>query len=247
MKKFIICCCLLSLSFLNTYGQRVGDAKDEASSHRNGGNRSERRGRSSSRGSVSEDIFVSIVAEIMFAVFVEAQREQLALAADDDWRISLEANVLTGVDPNNIEFFNSQTVRGNWGLFSTQFRRFDVHDVTARFTTLDWQIVQFNVVNKESFRWLFGLGLSHEVEIGQTHPEFSTEVQFSLFNQKLTPSLTYRRSDDGYPRTEYSALVAYRPFSMKRAELMINAGYVFQRLYGIPFNFPSIGLGFYLK
>lgn len=242
MMKSIICVFLLSSCFLHVSAQRLGDVKDSAKGQKNG----ERRD-GGSRGGSSNGVFIVMAADIMIRALYEAQVEQLRLAADDDWRISLEADAMAGVDVNNIEFFNSQSLRGNWGLFSSQVRRFDINDVTGRFTTVDWQIVQFNVLNREYFRWLFGVGLSHEVEVNQTHPEFATEFQFSVLDKKLTPSLTYRSSGDGYPRTEFSAMMAYRPFNTNKAELTLKAGYIFQRLYGIPFNFPSVGLGFYLK
>lgn len=192
------------------------------------------------------DLFVGIFKPLVTGVSY-AQKRQIEFASDDEWRRSIEFKVNGGIGLQRTDLFNSQAFRGNYGLFSTQVRRFNVNDVSGSFTTLDWQILQLNLINTENVRWVLGGGFSHEIEIDQSHFEWTTELYISIFNKKLVPGVQYRRSGDGYPRTEFSALTEYRPFRSKGAEFAFNLRYVYQKLYDIPFDFASVGISFYLK
>ena len=244
---------LLSFLLVTSYGQ-VREVKSRASSYKSGGSG----GSSSSSDSYSyssddgsDNFFVALIGDVIFGSiyhgFSQAQFYQLNNANEEDWRISLEIKVNGGVNFSDVEFFDSQTIRGNWGLFSTQVRRFNVNDVSGAFTTIDWQIVQFNLINREKVRWTMGMGISHETQMNQTHFEWATEFQVSLFDNKWMPYVTYRKSGDGYPRTEFSGMLEFRPFRDRINEFSFRAGYVHQKLYDIPFHFPTIGVGFWLK
>lgn len=178
--------------------------------------------------------------------FSSAQHYQLNNAWEEDWRISAEFKLSGGVNFGTVNYFDQQMIRGNYGLFSTQVRRMNVNDVSGGFTTIDWQILQLNLINRSSVRWVLGGGISHEVEVDQTHFEYATELYISV-NKMFMPFLTYRKSGDGYPREEFTANLEIRPFRDQINEFSFSAGYLYQRLYGIDFHFPSLGVGFYLK
>lgn len=197
------------------------------------------------------NFFADLFGEILFGTiyhgFSTAQFYQLNNSDEEDWRTSLELKANGGVNFSSVDFFDSQLIRGNWGLFSTEVRRFNVNDVSGAFTTIDWQILQFNLINREKVRWVIGMGISHETQINQTHFEWKTEFQVSLFNNKWMPYFIYRQSEDGYPRTEFSGMLEYRPYRDRIKEFSFRAGYVHQKLYDVPFHFPTVGIGFWLK
>lgn len=240
------------LSFLLAQSQ-IRDVKSRATSYKNNKSSSSERSSSSSWSSSSNDtgslflldMFTGLL-DVTFSGIFHAQQNQLLNKDIEDWRTGVEFGINGGLNFNEVNFFNSQSIRGNYGLFSTQFRRFDVNDVSGSFTTLDWQILQLNLINQEKVRWVIGSGISHETEIDQTHFEFATEFSFSIGN-KIKPTFGYRRSGDGYPRKEFSSFLTYRPFYDKKAEVNFSVGYVHQRLYDIPFNLVGIGVGLILK
>ena len=239
--------------FLMSYfgAAQVREVKSRASSYKSSSSSSSSSNDYSSSDSDSDDFF--FLFDLMFDMFSPlvrgigvAQSRQLEYAYEENWRTGFEFKLNGGTNFAQPDLFNSQTIRGNYGLFSTQIRRFNLNDVSGSFNTIDWQVVQLNLINLEKVRWILGAGFSHEVEIDQEHFEWSTEFHVSI-NQRFVPMIAYRRSGDGYPRREFSAMLEYRPFRDKPAEFAFNVGYLHQKVYDIPFNFTSVGVSFYLK
>ena len=230
---------------------QVRDVKSRASDYKsNKSSSSSESSYSYSSGGGDGNFFVALFSDVLFGSIINgfsaAQHAQLNNADVEDWRTSLEVGVSGGLDFGEVEFFDRQMIRGNWGLFSTQLRRFNVNDVSGAFTTIDWQIVQFNLINLEKVRWVFGLGISHETQVDQTHFEWASEFYVTIKN-KFTPFVTYRQSEDGYPRREFTGMLEFRPFRKRAAEFSFVGGYVHQKLYDIGFNFASAGVMFRLK
>ncbi len=176
-----------------------------------------------------------------------AQQHQLSNSNEEKWRTGMELKLDGGINFSEAEFFDSQMIRGNYGLFSTQLRRINVNDVSGAFTTIDWQILQLNLINKENIRWIIGGGVSHEYQVDQSHFEWTTEFYASFYENKFMPFVAYRKSDSGYPREEFSTRLEYRPFRANRSEFAFGAGYVHQKLYDVRFDFVTVGVSFYLK
>ncbi len=192
------------------------------------------------------DLFVGMMRPMVKGIHL-AQQAQLQNSPTELWRTGLELKLDGGINFSEAEFFDSQMIRGNYGLFSTQLRRFNVNDVSGAFTTIDWQVVQLNLINTERVRWLFGGGVSHEYQVDQSHFEWGTEFYASFYQNKLMPSVSYRKSGDGYPREEFSTQLEYRPFRDRSSEFAFRSGYVHQMLYDVRFDFFSMGMSFYLK
>lgn len=227
---------------------QVREVKSRAASYKSS-NSSSSESSSSYSGDVDwflVELFADLFTEVIFGSFSAAQYGQLQNADVEDWRVSAEFKAFGGVNFGNVTYFDRQMIRGNWGLFSTQLRRMNVNDVSGGFTTIDWQILQLNLINLKNVRWVLGAGISHETDMDQTHFEFATELYVSVLD-RFMPYLTYRASGDKYPREEFSGMLEYRPFRAKNTEIAFNGGYLYQRLYGIDFHFPSVGVVLYLK
>ena len=241
----------LSLVLLSISQAQIREVKSKASAYKSSTNSSETWNNSNSSSNAGSTIIFELIEHLIVNpivyVFEVEQKDQIDRNNTENWVVSAELNLRAGTNLSQVGYFDSQSIRGNYGLFSSEIRRINLKDVGGSFTTFDWQIMQFNLFNEENFRWLFGLGFSHELDIDQTHAEFATEMNFSLFGSKIMPALTYRISGDGYPRKEFSSMLSYRPFRSKKNEIAFQAGYTYQSLYDIAFKFASFGLCLYLK
>ncbi len=209
---------LFSTSYFSVQAQ-VGKAKERARESKSDSRSSNSSGifgsSSSDNGSTTgNDLLIQIAGDFILlplkALYL-GQADQLYFAHVDDWRISFEGRIPVGYDPlQNVTLLQPQ-VRGNWGLFSTQFRYNRIFDNTGVLSTFDWQIIQFNFINHEFVRWVVGMGFSKEIEIDQTHFEGSSSLTIFLANRVWAPTLEYRISGNGTPRQEFSALVNYQP------------------------------------
>lgn len=237
---------------------QVGKAKENARSYKSGSSSSSgNSGNSSSGGSswdsgssFGDDLFISLAGELIilpFKALYLGQADQLLLARDDDWRISFEGRMLGGYDPfQNVTLVQPQ-IRGNWGLFSTQLRYNRLFDNTGVLSTWDWQIIQFNFLNHESVRWVFGLGLSHEIEFDDTYFEGSSSITVFLADRVWAPTIEYRWTGDTTPRQEFSAILDYRPNNQNNVFNTFHAGFLHQNWYGEKFNMLVAGVGFKIQ
>ncbi|MEM9324450.1 MAG: hypothetical protein AAGA85_02295 [Bacteroidota bacterium] len=239
-------------TLLIAYGQ-VGEVKERARDFKQVGRSGSSESRSSSGG--SDGFSELFIAEAAWAVLqlpieglIQGQTYQLQRRHDEPWRISLEMSVTGGFDPGKEVTLLAPTVRGNWGLFSTQLRYNRVFDQTGTLSTWDWQILQFNIANTEHVRLVGGVGFSHEVEIDQRHFEGLGELSVFLADRKFVPTAIFRWSGNGVPRKDFSALVSYRPHGHRDGPTTsFEFGYQHQNWYGIQFNFIRMGLGIILR
>jgi hypothetical protein len=250
---------LFTFSSLSCYSQ-VGKAKENARSYKSGSSSNSSSGRSSGSGggsswdssgsSFGEDFLISIMGEIIilpFKALYLGQADQLFLANVDDWRVSFEGRMLGGYGPlENVALVQPQ-IRGNWGLFSTQLRYNRIFDNTGVLSTWDWQIIQFNFINHEVIRWVFGLGLSHEIEFDDTYFEGSSSFTVFLADRVWAPTVEYRWTGDTTPRQEFSAILDYRPRNQNNVFNTFHAGFLHQNWYGEKFNMLVAGVGFKIQ
>lgn len=244
---FIVFCCTVFIA-----QAQVGKAKENAREYKSGSSGSRSSG--SSEGGSSSDAGSEIIAiigweivQLPFKAMYLGQADQLLKARTEDWRISFEGRMLGGYDVFRDVTLIQPNVRGNWGLFSTQLRYNRIFDDTGVLSTWDWQVVQFNLVNNQDVRIIFGMGLSHEIEIDQTHFEGSTSFTLFLNDRVWAPTLEYRWSGDGIPRREFSAILDYRPRNENNIFNNFFVGYVHQNWYRVPFDMISAGVGFKIQ
>ena len=243
----------MALLLLTTVFGQVGEVKERARNFKSGDSSgSSDSWSSSSGGDGAADVFFVEAALFLLRIPIEGmirgQEYQLNLRHDEPWRVSFETHVLGGFDPSEQVTLLAPTVRGNWGLFSTQVRYNRIFDLTGTLSTWDWQVLQFNFVNNESVRLVGGLGLSHEVEINQTHFEGLGELSVFALERRLVPTVIYRWSGNGRPRKDFSALVEYRPRGHLDGPMAsFQLGYQHQNWYGVQFNFVRAGIGIILR
>ena len=117
------------------------------------------------------------------------------------------------IQPSQYYLFNPR-IRGNWGLFSTDFRiNYLIQETTSGtsdLSSLDWQILQLNILTTRNVIGRVGGGFMQE-NFGGRKSFF--ESSFGLFVQsnskKIGASIEYRVAQDYdtgvNPRREFSA------------------------------------------
>ncbi|SNT35561.1 hypothetical protein SAMN05421640_3499 [Ekhidna lutea] len=236
----------LSVSQVREVRSRANAFKNSSSSYSSNSNSSDYSYSSDdSEGSLFLiDLFIGMMRPMVQGVSL-AQQAQLENIQEERWRAGLDLKLNGGINFKEAEFFDTQMLRANYGLFSTQLRRFNLNDVSGDFTTIDWQILQLNLINTENLRWVVGGGVSNEYQTSQSHFEWTTDLY--VMTNRFMPYITYRKSGDGYPREEFSVQMEYRPFKEKNEEFAFGAGYVHQMNYDVRFDFVTVGVSFYLK
>ena len=185
--------------------------------------------------------------EIPFQGIVAIHDHQINNNRGENWNAKLEVAVSGGINYNKIAYTNQQMLRFTHGIYSFQVRRTDLSDITGDFDTYDFQFLQLNLFNNDYFRWLVGFGVSYEPASRNQLAEWTTELQLRLFDSRIVPQAAFRVSDNGYPRTEFSSYLEYRPFRDRKFELSMFGGYEYRDMYGLPFKFVNAGLKFYIK
>ncbi len=245
---------LIAISLILCIGAfaQVGEVKERAREHKESGDSGSSSDSWSSDGDDELDAFFLeaawFIIRLPFEGLYLAQVHQLHRRYEEPWRISFETDVSGGFDPSGNVSLLTPTIRGNWGLLSTQLRYTRVFDMTGTLSTWDWQVVQFNIVNSRSVRLVGGLGFSHEVEIDQTHFEGLGELSVFAMGGRLVPTAVFRWSGDGYPRKDFSLFADFRPQGHADGPTTsFRLGYQHQNWYGVKFNFIKAGIGIILR
>ncbi|MDJ1472789.1 hypothetical protein [Xanthocytophaga flava] len=154
--------------------------------------------------------------------------------------ISLDVMPQVGIQPPD-NYWLLPRIRGNWGLFSMDFRyNFLMEDDALEgkiksLGTFDWQIVQLNFVNTRPVTVRAGFGTMIE-NFGDHNAYFEWTLggDLRLKEGKLGGGLEYRATESHFgimPRREINARVEYQLFQWHRLKGYGTLGGIFQRYY----------------
>ncbi|NOS92659.1 MAG: hypothetical protein HOP30_12100 [Cyclobacteriaceae bacterium] len=213
---------------------QVGDIKNSSSSNsKSGGGGGDSKG-GSSGGGFFVDIFINSLSEI--GVW---QKYKLDKRSENEYIVSLDVIAQAAVQPSRYYLMNPR-IRGNWGLFSTDFRiNYLLEEkITGNedLTTIDWQILQLNLVTTRHVIGRIGGGFMKENFGGQESFFESTYGVFFQSGQKhLGANLEYRLAQDfttgAIPRRELGAHFEYRLASKGYWNTYLTMGGVYQQYY----------------
>jgi len=104
---------------------------------------------------------------------------------------SIQGSILGGFDFAHSGSTYTSSLRGNWGIFASDMRYLNTHDVTGRLNVWDWQILilRFPIRN---VKLEYGLGFSHIFDPSKTYFEQSTGIDYCFLNRKATLQGGYR-------------------------------------------------------
>lgn len=134
--------------------------------------------------------------------------------------------------------------RVNWGLISTDFRYSHLHEFgIGNYATLDWQVVQFNIVSKYNTYIRLGIGIAREVYANRNFVEFGFNTDFKIF-EKTSLILEGRYAPNF--RTELGFQVGYTLHQTEKSKTQITFGFVYQN-YFLKTNLYNTQLGLMLS
>jgi hypothetical protein len=181
------------------------------------------------------------VVDVFFNAVPDWQRFKLK---DDRARypsmVSLEVLLQGAVKPSAY-YILWPRVRGNWGLFSTDFRmnyliEEDDDGGFKHIRTNDWQILQLNLITSRFITFRFGTGFMQEAFAdGQSFNEWDFMLGFHAPDQTKLIFFEYRFAKDwntgANPRREMSVQYQHQVFSTGALHGYFSAGAVYQRYY----------------
>lgn len=153
--------------------------------------------------------------------------------------VSLDLMLQGGVKPSSY-YMVWPRVRGNWGLFSTDFRmnyliEEDV-DGYKHIRTNDWQVLQLNLVTSRFFTFRVGTGFMQEAF--NTKEMFSESAFLAAIHapdQTKSINLEYRIAidfdTDVNPRSEFGAFYQHQLFHTGALHGYVSLGGVYQKYY----------------
>lgn len=218
----------------HAWGQ-VDQIKSSSSSNSKGSGGS----RSGEGSGSSSGMFVYFFVDLIGHGIGEWQRSKLAKKEINPRIVSLELPMQAAVQPSNYYVFNPR-IRGNWGLFSTDFRvnYLVEEDINGPkdITTYDWQIIQLNLVTARHVIGRVGIGMMNE-NFGnkQSYAESTIGLSIVSSDHKIGGSFEYRVAKDyetnATPRREVSASFEKQLFSNGAFHGFATLGGVYQRYY----------------
>lgn len=224
---------LLLLAFVYSAAfSQVDEIKKKSSE--NAGKKEGSGGSSSSGGGPNVFAFIDL-----FRVVGTWQAYKLEKHEANPRIISLEVFTQAAVQPSNYYVINPR-VRGNWGLFSTDFRYnwLIQQDVSGakELSTFDWQILQLNLITTRSVIGRIGGGNYYE-NFGAHQSFFESTFGLSVFpeNWPLAFNAEYRVANDfstgAVPRREFGLNLERPVFSFGAWHGNATLGGQYQRYY----------------
>jgi hypothetical protein len=146
-------------------------------------------------------------------------------------------------------------IRGNWGLFSTDARFTSLIEITSNgtdfYNTIDWQILQLNVLVTKPVVLRIGSGLMYEIYSKKTFSEHSLGLDIFLDDFKYRINNEFRITPDyntgNIPRIEGSTTFNYAVLQSDNIDAYVLLGVLYQNYYlyvpvwsclgGMAFNF----------
>lgn len=226
----VICFLLIFVPFAAL--AQVGEIKKSSSAN------------SASHGTGAESGGSSSGASFFFDIFFNGlgqwQKQRLQKESEQPSISSVEFYLQSAIQPSRY-YVLWPRVRGNWGIFSTDFRINylieDDLDGYQHLSTSDWQIVQLNIIDSRYVTGRIGYGIMHEnFSEGETFGEFGTMVFVHTPDHHVEGGLEYRVARDyatgAVPRRECSVQLQRRVLSHGRLQGYVTGGGTFQRYYG---------------
>jgi hypothetical protein len=220
---------LFSLQVLIASAQ-VGDIKNASSGNANNGGGDSRGGSSSS--------FAYLIYDGL-NILINWQQYKLQKKNVNPYMVSVDIISQAAIQPSRYYLYNPR-IRGNWGLFSTDFRINYLLEEnvlgTQDLISIDWQVLQLNIVTTRNVIGRIGGGFMNENFGGRKSFFESTYGIFVQSNNKsIGVSAEYRLAQDfvtgAIPRREVSAQFEKRLFSRGYWNTYLTLGGVYQRYY----------------
>jgi hypothetical protein len=223
MRSYFLCLWILALSF-NGVAQVDEIKKASSNSSRSG---------SSEKSSDASFSYLAIdLLQISLQGLAEWQRIKLQTREENPSIVSLDIFLQGAAQPSSYYILHPR-IRGNWGIFSTDFRMNylieEGVDGVKHIRTSDWQIIQLNFVTTRNINFYAGWGFIHEdFNNGNYYNEWSASFRVKPEKLRTAFQVEYRHSE---PRIEFSGNVQFPIVQSRPVNLFLTGGAVFQQYY----------------
>lgn len=234
MKTLTVIIVTLLFSTLNVLGQ-VGDVnknvkKDKDKSGKTKSTATIDSGSTSSSGGW----FGGLIIYFFTSTVGAAQRAALENVDIYPERFSLESFTTYGIDINSDAQYFQAGLRGNWGIFGSDFKYTNLIDITGQLKTIDWQVVVIRIPIK-NFKIDYGLGFISILEQDQSYFNSSLGFDWRLPNLGVNIVSAYQWSQrtslgSRYKRS-YILRVDYEIYNYKKFHLSPMIEYAYQNYF----------------
>lgn len=97
-------------------------------------------------------------------------------------RVSLETFGTFGTEISSSANYFETGIRGNWGIFATDFRYSNLNDFSGDLKSIDWLVVVFRIPIK-NFKIDYGLGFISLIDLDQSY--FKSSIGFDLMLHEI--------------------------------------------------------------
>ncbi|TCO10818.1 hypothetical protein [Natronoflexus pectinivorans] len=188
---------------------------------------------------------------------------QLAYVIDDAQRntvhqrlyhpelVSLQTTTKAGIDFRSNAYMINPGIRGNRGLFATDFNWLYVNDITGGMAIIDWQVLIIRIPIR-TFKFDYGIGFSHFTDPEYTYFDQSLgfEKTFTGGNINLQGQYKWSNKSNFGPRYRevFSIEGDFYLTNLGRFRLSPFLGYNYQNYFNsTSFNFITLGVKFILQ
>ena len=234
MKSLTIIIASLLIITTNAIGQ-VGDVnknvkKDKDNSGKTKSSATTDSGSSSSSGGW----FGGLIIQFFSATVGAAQRAALENVDIYPERFSLESFATYGADINSDAQYFQTGLRGNWGIFASDFKYTNLTDITGQLKTIDWMVVVIRIPIK-NFKIDYGLGFISILDQDQAYFNSSIGFDWRLPNLGVNIASGYQWSQKtslgSRFKRSYILRVDYEVYNYKKFHLSPMIEYSYQNYF----------------
>ncbi|QOI98027.1 MAG: hypothetical protein HRU69_11270 [Flammeovirgaceae bacterium] len=232
MKRFFVILAVCMTGTLYAQVDEIKQASDDNSSKKSGHSDSGDDG-DSGGGFFAFDLFFNAIPDWQRFKLQDARARYPSM-------VSLEVFMQGAVKPSSY-YILWPRIRGNWGLFSTDYRinyliEEDADGGLKHIRTNDWQVLQLNLITSRFITFRLGTGVMKEAFAdGRSFNEWDFMLGFHAPDQFKQIWFEYRFAKDwetgANPRREFSAQYQHQLFSAGALHGYFSAGVVYQRYY----------------
>jgi hypothetical protein len=234
MKALTLIIVILLFSTLNVLGQ-VGDVNKNVKKDKDkSGNTKSTATIDSGSTSSSGGWFLGLVVEAFAVTIGAAQRAALENVDIYPERFSLESFTTYGTDINSDAQYFQAGLRGNWGIFGSDFKYTNLTDITGQLKTIDWQVLVIRIPIKD-FKIDYGLGFISILEQEQAYFNSSLGFDWRLPNLGVNITSAYQWSQKTSLGTRYKRgfilRADYEVYGYKKFHLSPMLEYAYQNYF----------------
>ena len=145
---------------------------------------------------------IYFVGEVFINTIGAAQRVTLQHKGMYPERISLDALTTFGTEISSSANYFETGIRGNWGIFGSDFRYSELNDYTGNLKSIDWLVLVVRIPIKK-VKLDYGLGYIDLIDLDQSYLKSSIGFDWILHTLGININSAYQWSEQTSLGTRY--------------------------------------------